>query len=134
MGEKLKVGMGFELGDVGTRFIAIAIDGFILGIITGVLFSTGGNVGGGVSFLVGVLYNWYFWTRQNGQTPGKMAMNLQVVKADGSELSDIDAIIRGVGYYLSGFVFGIGYLWALFDDEKRTWHDLIAGTIVISTK
>lgn len=134
MGEKLKNGMGIELGDIGTRFIAIAIDTFILGILVSILFGAGGEVGGGVGLLGTVLYNWYFWTRQNGQTPGKMAMNLRVVKADGSELSDIDAVIRAVGYYLSMFVMGLGYIWALFDNENRTWHDLITGTIVVSTK
>lgn len=134
MGEKAKVGYGFELGSVGTRFVAIAIDSLILGFITGILFSAGGNAGGGAGFVVGVIYNWYFWTRQNGQTPGKMAMNLKVVKADGSQLSDVDALIRAVGYYVSGFVLGLGYIWAAFDDENRTWHDMMAGTLVISTK
>ncbi|GAB5491191.1 MAG: hypothetical protein Phog2KO_14060 [Phototrophicaceae bacterium] len=134
MSEKLKIGMSYELGDVGTRFVAIAIDGFILGFITGILFGAGGEVGGGISFLVGILYNWYFWTRQDGQTPGKKVMNLRVVKADGSQLSDIDALIRAVGYYVSGMVCGLGYIWALFDDENRTWHDMFAGTRVISTK
>ncbi len=134
MSEKLKVGMGYELGDVGTRFVAIAIDGIILGIITSILFGAGGEVGGGISFLVGILYNWYFWTRQDGQTPGKKIMNLRVVKADGSQLSDIDALIRAVGYYVSGMFFALGYIWALFDDEKRAWHDIFAGTRVISTK
>ncbi|MEM9950149.1 MAG: RDD family protein [Chloroflexota bacterium] len=134
MNEKLKIGMSYELGDVGTRFVAIIIDGIILGIITSILAGIGGQVGTGVSFVVGVIYNWYFWTRQDGQTPGKMAMNLRVVKADGSQLSDVDALIRAVGYYVSGFVLALGYIWALFDDQKRTWHDMLAGTIVISTK
>lgn len=134
MGEKLKNSVGFELGDVGTRFVAIIIDGFILGLITSILFGAGGEVGAGISFLVGILYNWYFWTRQNGQTPGKKVMNLQVIKADGTELSDVDALIRAVGYYVSGLVGGLGYIWALFDNENRTWHDMFAGTRVISTK
>ncbi|MGB7339586.1 MAG: RDD family protein [Phototrophicaceae bacterium] len=134
MSEKLKVGYGYELGTVGSRFIALILDGLILGFITGILFSAGGNAGGGIGFVVGVIYNWYFWTRQNGQTPGKMAMNLKVVKADGSQLSDVDALIRAVGYSVSGFVFGLGYIWALFDDEHRTWHDMMAGTLVVSTK
>lgn len=134
MSEKLKNSTHFELGDVGTRFVAIAIDGIILGFVTSILFSAGGEVGGGISFLVGILYNWFFWTRQNGQTPGKKLMGLRVIKADGSQLSDIDALIRAVGYYVSGMLFGIGYIWAMFDDENRTWHDIFAGTRVVSTK
>lgn len=134
MNEKAKIGLTYELGDVGTRFVALIIDGIILGIITGILFSAGGEVGAGVSFVAGVIYNWYFWTRQNGQTPGKKMMNLRVVKADGSQLSDVDAVIRAVGYTLSGMFLSLGFIWALFDDENRTWHDILAGTIVLSTE
>ena len=134
MNEKMKVGMTYELGDVGTRFVALAIDGIILGVIGSILYGIIGQTGGGLSFVIGIAYNWYFWTRQNGQTPGKMMMKLRVVKADGGELSDVDALIRAVGYYVSGMFIGLGYIWALFDDEKRTWHDMIAGTRVISTE
>lgn len=133
MNEKLKVGMGYELGDVGTRFVALLIDGFILGIISSILLGTAGTSGGGgASLVIGVLYNWYFWTRQDGQTPGKRIMKLRVVKADGSQLSDVDAVIRAVSYYVSGLVCGLGYFWALLDDQNRTWHDLLAGTLVVT--
>ncbi len=119
------------LGDVGNRFIAIFIDGFILGLIGAVLFGAGGEAGGGLTFVIGVVYNWFFWTRMDGQTPGKRMMNLRVIKADGTHLSDIDAVIRAVAYHLSGIFFGLGYIWALFDDKRRTWHDLLAGTLVV---
>lgn len=128
---KMKVGMGYELGDVGTRFVAIAIDGFILGLITSLLFGAGGEAGGGIGLVIGVLYNWYFWTRQDGQTPGKRMMGLRVIKVGGGQLNDVDALIRALGYYVSGMVFGLGYFWALFDDQNRTWHDIMAGTRVV---
>jgi uncharacterized RDD family membrane protein YckC len=133
MSEKIKNNIyhEYELADVGVRFVAIIIDGFIMGAVTGLLFGTGGEVGGGIGFLLTVAYNWFFWTRWNGQTPGKRMMGLRVIKADGSEMSDIDAIIRAVGYYVSGFVMALGYIWALFDDQKRAWHDLFAGTLVV---
>lgn len=134
MSEKVKNETYYQLADVGVRFIAIIIDGMILGLVTGLLIGVGREVGGGLSFLVGVAYNWFFWTRWNGQTPGKRMMGLRVIKADGSEMSDVDALIRGVGYYVSGFLMGLGYIWALFDDQKRAWHDIFAGTLVITAK
>jgi len=127
MYEKSKV----VLGDVGTRFVAILIDNIILGLIGAVLFGIGDEAGGGLAFVISIIYNWYFWTRNDGQTPGKRIMKLRVIKADGTELSDVDALIRAVGYYVSGFFIGLGYIWALFDDRRRTWHDMLAGTIVI---
>ena len=132
MSEKVKNGYHeYELADVVTRLVAIMIDGFILGLITGLLVGAARETGGGLSIVIGVIYNWFFWTRWDGQTPGKRIMGLRVIKADGSRLSDIDAMLRGVGYYISGLFMGLGYIWALIDEDKRTWHDLIAGTVVV---
>jgi uncharacterized RDD family membrane protein YckC len=121
----------YELADVGTRLVAIIIDGFVLGLITGLLaivFREPGAVGG---FIVGVLYNGYFWTQNNGQTPGKRIMGIRVVRVDGQPIDFATAIIRYVGYYINTFVFGIGWLWALFNDKSQGWHDLLASTYVV---
>jgi uncharacterized RDD family membrane protein YckC len=132
MSEKLKNDdLGYELADVATRFAAMFMDGIILSLITGLLVGAGRETGGGLAIVIHLLYYWFFWTRWEGQTPGKRAMGLRVVKLDGSRLSDTDAFIRGVGYYVSGLCMGLGFFWALFDENKRTWHDLLAGTIVI---
>ncbi len=60
------------------------IDGIILGIVGGLLFSgtRGGTASGIVTFLVGITYNWYFLTQQNGQTLGKRMMGIRVVKTN----------------------------------------------------
>ena len=42
------------------------------------------------------------------------------------------AILRLIGYWISGAVFYLGYIWIFVDKRKRGWMDLIAGTIVIS--
>lgn len=130
MAQKVK-NSDYALADVGERFLAILIDGIVLALIGGLLFGSMGNAGGGLWLLINVAYHWFFWTRQDGQTPGKRAMKLRVVKEDGSELRDVDALIRAVGYNVSGFFGGLGYLWAIFDSKQRTWHDLLAKTIVI---
>ena len=41
------------------------------------------------------------------------------------------AILRLVGYWISGAVFYIGYIWILIDKRHRGWIDLIAGTVVV---
>ena len=33
--------------------------------------------------------------------------------------------------FLSAAALGLGYLWVAFDDRKQTWHDKIAGTVVL---
>ncbi|MCC6612787.1 MAG: RDD family protein [Anaerolineae bacterium] len=120
-----------DRADFGARFLAIVIDGFVLGLIAGLLFGAGREAGGIISFVVGLVYNWYFWTRQEGQTPGKRIMHLRVVKTDGSAINDTDAIIRYIGYYINTAVLMLGWLWALIDERGQGLHDKIAGTMVV---
>jgi uncharacterized RDD family membrane protein YckC len=134
MSEKVYDTVSYELADTGTRFIALIIDSIILGIITGVLVGAGRGAGAGISFLIGLGYNWYFWTRNNGQTPGKMLMNIRVIKADGSPFQDADALMRYVGYYLNTIVCGIGWLWGLVDSNHQGWHDKLANTYVVKAE
>lgn len=126
----------------GARLIAITLDTFLLGIVASIvgtfikvdLFSVkllglGFNVG--TYFFVGLLYNWYFWTQKNGQTPGKKLMGIRVERVDGGAIRDLDAVVRFVGYHISGLILALGYLWALWDSKNETWHDKIAGTRVV---
>lgn len=38
---------------------------------------------------------------------------------------------RAVFSLISGYALFLGYLWALWEPQRRTWHDLIAGTKVV---
>ncbi len=121
----------YELADVGTRFVALIIDGVILGFITGLLFSSGRGAGGVASFIVGVAYYWYFLTQQDGQTPGKRLMHIRVIKVTGEPLQATDVLVRYIGYYIDTVVFMLGWIWALFDRDNQAWHDKLAGTYVV---
>ncbi|MBI5668251.1 MAG: RDD family protein [Chloroflexi bacterium] len=123
--------MTYELAGLGERFVALLIDGFIQGVIAGILFGAFRGPGAGASFLVGLIYYWYFWTRQNGQSPGKQLMRIRVVKADGSPLTDVDAIIRYIGYYINSVLFMLGWLWALVDSNRQGLHDKLVNTYVV---
>lgn len=130
--EKPKRGAAeYELADVGTRFIALIIDGIILGIIGGILFSGGRGTGGVIGFIIGVIYQWYFLTQQNGQTLGKRIMGIRVIKTSGEPLTATDAVVRYIGYYIDTVVFMLGWIWALFDGNNQAWHDKLASTYVV---
>ena len=144
---------GLEFGEFGPRLVAYIIDGLIVGavVIAAVLvwtlfaFFSGGlranglNLGAGLGLglmivLITVLtlgYFPWFWAR-TGATPGMKAMGLKVVRdADGGPITNGQAILRLVGYWISGAVFYLGDIWILVDKRRRGWHDLIAGTVVI---
>jgi uncharacterized RDD family membrane protein YckC len=121
----------YELADVGSRFVALVVDWFILGIIGGALWGAGRGTGGAVGFIIGAIYYWYFWTRNNGQSPGKMVTNIRVVKANGTPISDADAIIRYIGYYIDSALLMLGWVWALFDPNRQGLHDKLVNTYVV---
>jgi uncharacterized RDD family membrane protein YckC len=42
-------------------------------------------------------------------------------------------LLRFLVSLLSAAVAGLGYLWALFDPQRRTWHDLASRSVLIRT-
>ncbi len=67
-----------------------------------------------------------------GQTCGKWATGLRIRRVNGEALGIVRTLVRHtIGYALSLFVFGLGFLLAIFDREGRALHDRIAGTIVV---
>jgi uncharacterized RDD family membrane protein YckC len=62
-----------------------------------------------------------FW---QGTTPGKNLLNMQVVKEDGQRAGFGTMLFtEWIGKWVSGFVFGLGYLWILSDKDRQAWHD-----------
>ncbi|HEY3586513.1 MAG TPA: RDD family protein [Myxococcaceae bacterium] len=70
----------------------------------------------------------------NGQTLGKMAMKLRVVRPDGSKISAGQAWGRALSRSLLGFTRFLGIVDSLmvFSSEGRTIHDRLAKTRVIA--
>ncbi len=69
-----------------------------------------------------------------GQTPGKMIMKVKVVRENDFtvKVGFWKALLREtIGKIISSLLICLGYLWMLWDGKKQTWHDKIAGTIVI---
>lgn len=122
----------YELADTGKRLVALIVDTMVLGAITGMLFAKGNWAGGALGLLGTIVYQWAFLVYNGGQTPGKMLMKLRVIKADGSPITDVDAILRAVGYHINTWLLMIGWLWALVDSKHQGFHDKIARTYVVN--
>lgn len=142
-----------HFGGFWIRFLARLIDGFILAIPTVVLliplaimlgvagargrltpFGPAALTMQGIfmliSIAIGATYETYFVSTR-GATPGKLALGLKIVRADGSAVSAGLAFGRYLAHLLSGYLLLIGYLIAAFDSEKRALHDRICQTRVI---
>ncbi|MBC8140686.1 MAG: RDD family protein [Armatimonadetes bacterium] len=141
--------LSLEPAGIGTRFGAVLLDmliqfgiaiggSILLGMGTGLL---GWNVGGTVfevSLIIGgflLLFGYFilFETIWNGQTPGKKAFGLRVVKDGGRPVDFLAVAIRNLvrlADFLPGvYAFGAGAIF--FNRQYKRFGDMAAGTIVI---
>ena len=79
---------------------------------------------------VAFYYFGWFWTR-GGQTLGLRSWRLRVVAADGGRVRWGQALVRFLGACVSWLALGAGFLWALVDPCRRTWHDRLSGTVIV---
>ena len=85
-------------------------------------------------YIVPFILTIWFWLKFQA-TPGKMATNLRVVdELTGNTLSRGQAIGRYFATILSIIPFGLGYLWIAFDKKNQSWHDKLAGSVVIRSR
>ena len=115
--------------DFGVRLAALLIDLVLVGVV------------GGMSLVFAVLpfpllfggYAFAFWLWR-GTTIGGIVFNLKVARLDGRPVDAATAAVRTLVAFLSVVPAGLGFLWCLWDDERQTWHDKVAGTVVVLKK
>jgi uncharacterized RDD family membrane protein YckC len=79
---------------------------------------------------VSAIYFVVSWIR-GGQTIGMKPWRLRIVAADGGAVDLRRALIRFAVALVSLAALGLGFLWCLIDREKRAWHDIAAGTLLV---
>lgn len=68
-----------------------------------------------------------------GRTIGKNATECKVVDAETeATIGPGRGALRTVAMVVSAIPFGLGFLWPLWDPQRRTFHDMIARTRVVS--
>ncbi|MBN4074094.1 RDD family protein [bacterium AH-315-E10] len=136
----------YVIGGLGARFVARILDGIIVGVVNMILvfvITFAGAMMGDtmatvaslfanlLSIALGAAYVIFFLGKYQA-TPGKMALGLKVVMADGSPISYGRATGRFFADILSYILCCIGYIMACFDDERRALHDRICDTRVVN--
>ncbi len=138
---------GLAYASPGQRFLAYLIDGavifvgyiatWILAIVLGAISDALGGLMLLVGYLVVIALSLVMIVLglggPLGQTPGKHLMGIKVVGPNPGPIGAGKAFVRWIGYLLDSIICGlpIGFLWILFDKEKRGWHDIIADTRVV---
>ena len=73
---------------------------------------------------------------RTGQTWGRQIVGNKVIRVDNG---DVPGIGRALGrelfaWIVSASILYLGYLWMIWDDDRQTWHDKVAGTIVVRSR
>ena len=113
-----------------TRNIVVFLSRWLPKITKIDAFLTSPAMIGVYALIIIVSYNVFFWAIA-GQTIGKAVMGIKIIPVKGGKMTLKRAIIRYIGYYVSGLPFGLGFLWILLNDRRAAWHDSMAGTCVV---
>ena len=119
------------------RVGATIVDSLIYSVLLALIFGPGYVDSSALSFegiisnAIALILTIVLWIRYMG-TPGKLLLGCQVVDADtGEPITVKQALIRYLGYFVSIFTLGVGFLWVAWDKRKQGFHDKMANTVVV---
>lgn len=75
----------------------------------------------------------WFWTH-GGQTLGMKTWKIRLQQTNAKRINWWLALIRFFTAILSWSLFGAGFLWSLFQSQKRTWHDIASNCVMIDLR
>ena len=121
--------VGSALIQVLLRFFKLT--GLVANLKT-ILESSAFQLGSGAVLITLLVIGYYtfFWTLV-GFTPGKAILGLKVVRSNGENLSFGRSLVRFFSYWISAIPLFLGFFWVLWDSNRRSWHDKIAGSQVV---
>jgi uncharacterized RDD family membrane protein YckC len=150
-----QIALELPLAGIGSRFLAIAIDTLIQGalyLLAGILFflilGLGASmiwfiprtVGPAVGiFIVFAIYWGYFAIFEivwKGQTPGKRAAGIRVIKESGRPMNVFEAVGRNLMRAVDVLpgIYGVGVVCMMLNRQSRRLGDFVAGTVVVHEK
>ena len=136
---------GIELASIQKRAVATFIDEILLSFLLMIaLYDSFANATTMeeiiaitntflIEFLLLKIFYQAFFTMQYGATLGKIVMKIQVLELSTlSKPNVITALNRAFFRVWSELFLYMGFLWAMFDPQKQSWHDKTAKTLVIN--
>ena len=130
------------------RLVGAFIDWLLVGILAGAVGALFGvdspsppAQGDGFQFrfdlagpyiLVELVYFTYFHATSAGQSIGNKILGIRVLDAhSGGSLPYVRAFARALMSNVSALPCFLGFFWMLWDPRKRTWHDIVADSLVV---
>lgn len=136
---------GLELASMQKRALAFLIDELILAFLFLIIIYDQVVAAGEPEALVALINSFTleylvikalyqtFFVYQYSATLGKIFMKIQVVDTENFQKPIFaSALNRGVFRIISEMLFYLGFVWAFYRKDKKTWHDLSARTLVVN--
>ncbi len=132
-----------QYAGVGVRFLALLIDGIIIGVVSAIINSVAAATRSAslttiAAIVISVLAVLYFIGMEatQGATVGKMALGLRIVKTDGtSPIGWPASLIRNLLRIVDGlFAYLVGAIIIWNSPLKQRLGDKVAHTVVIRTR
>jgi uncharacterized RDD family membrane protein YckC len=83
------------------------------------------------TFILFTGYFVFFEVRWQGQTPGKRAAHIRVIREDGRPVGLSQAVLRSLLLAFDGVPLFLGVFFILFGKQEKRLGDLVAGTLVV---
>ena len=80
------------------------------------------------AYLLTILFFYFFVTWRRGRTLGMQVWKIQITNTDGDRPNAKQCMVRFIGAAFSISFFGLGYISALLNAERSTWHDRLSST------
>lgn len=145
-----KVYYKYEIVGLGSRFVGFLLDYLIIIAVYAVLaffaFLTVPKMGlsekvtiyvyvGIVvfAFFLSLIYFIFFETTWNGQTPGKKAAGIRVIRSTGEAVTVGSILVRNILRFIDFLPasYTVGILTILFSKNRQRVGDMVAGTVVV---
>jgi uncharacterized RDD family membrane protein YckC len=77
-----------------------------------------------------VLYHLGMWGWK-GTSIGGLVFGLRIVRVNGDPIGFGVALVRCLSAFFSALVLFLGFFWVGWNRDRQSWHDIIAGTIIV---
>lgn len=133
--------LDYPLAGLGDRLLAFFIDAmiifgylFLFGFLLSASLGEGSLAGQVIIYLPAFLYRLLAEIFFNGQTVGKNALSLKVVRLDGSQPSIGAYILRWILEPIDFYIMGMAVVVIILNKNGQRLGDLVAGTTVVKMK
>lgn len=132
---------GARLGAFLIDQLILLVVGFVFGFVVGLAIAgSGGDVEEATVLiqLMGAVIGWLYYALQESSsqmgTVGKRALGLRVTDLSGQRIGFGRATGRHFGKILSALALLLGFILMISDPRRQTWHDKMAGCLVMRVR